>query len=84
MKAIYVRERQLLFIPSDRRNPNTKTSLPFSNSLVEIFKGILLFKVQYKGWLGNENKWSQFIDIAGKSVVLLLIASGYTEALCWE
>lgn len=33
MKAIYVKEKRLLFIPSDRRNPDIKGLLPFSNSL---------------------------------------------------
>lgn len=55
-----------------KKSRHKGTLLPFSNSLrFNILNVFLLFMVQHKVWLWNENKWSQFIDLTGKIGILL-------------
>lgn len=71
----YLCQRKATAIHSFRQKKSwhKETLLPFSNSLwFNILNVFLLFMVQYKVWLWNENKWSKFIDVAGKIGILVL------------
>lgn len=70
----YLCHRKATAIHSFRQKKSwhKETLLPFSNSLwFNILNVVLLFMVQYKVWLWNENKWSKFIDVPGKIGILL-------------